>query len=127
LDLWIDLSLEEYSLNNPTPNGANGRSPNGQFAPGNPGGPGNPFAHRVAALRSALMDAITEDDLRAIVAILIAKAREGDAVAIREVLDRTIGKPGPTQNPDRVALDEMEIELALRKAEIGSIFAGVPD
>ena len=76
----------------PSTNGKNGRDKLGRFAQGNAGGPGNPYARRVAELRSALMDAVTEDDLRAVVAKL-KKAKEGDIAAIREVLDRALGKP----------------------------------
>jgi hypothetical protein len=32
---------------------SNGRDERGRFAVGNPGGPGNPFAKRAAALRKA--------------------------------------------------------------------------
>ena len=57
----------------------NGRTPRGQFATGNPGGPGNPYARRTAALRSALLDAVTEADIRA-----IAKAGGGVSIALLE-------------------------------------------
>jgi hypothetical protein len=39
------------------------------------------------------LDAVTADDLRAIVAKLVTMAKGGDLAAIREVLDRTLGKP----------------------------------
>ena len=68
----------------PSPNGDNGRDAGGRFTQGNAGGPGNPLARRVARLRAEL--------LRAIVAALVAKAKQGDTVAAREVLDRAIGK-----------------------------------
>ncbi len=70
----------------------NGRTTRGQFARGNPGGPGNPHAKRVAWLREALLDAVTEDDLRAIAKTLVKKAKGGDLPAIRELLNRVIGK-----------------------------------
>ena len=37
----------------PSPNGANGRRADGQFAKGNPGGDGNPFAKHVMAMAAA--------------------------------------------------------------------------
>ncbi len=41
-------------MNDPSTNGANGRdAATGRFLAGNSGGPGNPYAERVAALRSA--------------------------------------------------------------------------
>jgi hypothetical protein len=43
-------------------------------------------------LRSALLDAVTEDDLRAIARTLVKRAKEGDLAAIRELLNRVIGK-----------------------------------
>jgi len=45
----------------------NGRKSNGQFAEGNKCGIGNPYARRVARLRSALLDAVGEDGLADIV------------------------------------------------------------
>ena len=71
---------------------ANGRTPRGQFAKGNPGGPGNPHAKRVAWLRAALLEAVSKDDLRAIARTLVKKAKGGDLPAIRELLNRVIGK-----------------------------------
>ena len=68
------------------------RSPNGQFGAGNPGGPGNPYARRVAALRTALMDAVTDDDIRAVAKALVKRAKAGEVPAIRELLDRLVGK-----------------------------------
>ena len=76
----------------PTRNGRNGRDAFGRFAKGNAGGPGNPYAAQVGRLRRALLDAVTADDLREIIAALINKAREGDTAAAREVLDRCLGK-----------------------------------
>jgi hypothetical protein len=70
----------------------NGRTLRGQFAKGNPGGPGNPHAKRVAWLRVALLEAVSEDDLRAIAMTLVKKAKGGDLPAIRELLNRVIGK-----------------------------------
>jgi len=77
----------------PSPNGSNGRCSNGQFAKGNHGGPGNPFAQRAAELRSAMFDAVTVDDLKGIVTKLVKLAQAGDVTAAKLILDRTIGKP----------------------------------
>jgi hypothetical protein len=82
----------------PTPS-TNGRTPRGQFAKGNPGGPGNPYARRTAALRSALLDAVTEADIRAIAKALVKRARDGEVPAVRELLDRLLGRPGDVQEP----------------------------
>jgi hypothetical protein len=77
----------------PTTNGGNGRNANGKFAKGNPGGPGNPYNRRVARLRSAAIKAVTPDDISKVIATLLEAAKGGDVAAIRELLDRTIGKP----------------------------------
>jgi hypothetical protein len=63
-----DTGDPAYNAGMPTPS-TNGRTPRGQFAKGNPGGPGNPYARRTAALRSALLDAVTEADIRAVALI----------------------------------------------------------
>lgn len=70
-----------------------GRAANGRFTKGNPGGPGNPLGGKVARLRSALVAAVTEEDIQAIAARLVASAREGDLAATRELLLRTLGRP----------------------------------
>ena len=80
-------------MNVPSTNGSNGRGAGGRFAVGNAGGPGNPHGRRVAQLRAALLDAVTDDDLQAIVAKLVEMAKGGDLRAMKEVLDRTLGKP----------------------------------
>jgi hypothetical protein len=72
----------------------NGRTARGRFAKGNHGGPGNPYARRTAALRSALLDAVTEADIRAIAKALVKRARDGEVPAVRELLDRLLGRPG---------------------------------
>ena len=76
----------------PSRNGVNGRDPAGRFAPGNAGGPGNPHAKQVGALRSAMLRAISEEDMQEIVAKLVALARSGNVPAAKEVLDRCLGK-----------------------------------
>jgi hypothetical protein len=71
----------------------NGRDEHGHFIAGNHAAKGNPFARRVAALRSALLDAVKPEDVRAICAKLIEQARAGDIAAARTVFDRTLGRP----------------------------------
>jgi len=77
---------------NPSTIAPNGRDHRGKFAPGNPGGPGNPHVRKVAKLRRAMLAAVSTDDIKAVVAKLVEKALDGDVVAIRELLDRCIGK-----------------------------------
>ena len=72
----------------------------GRFAQGNPGGPGNPYAKRVADLRAALLDSVTEQDIRAVARALVKRAKEGEIPAIRELLDRLMGKAGDNPPED---------------------------
>ena len=77
----------------PSPNGDNGRDERGRFTAGNSGGPGNPHAAQVGRLRSALLNAVTEDDMRDVVLALVARAKNGDVKAARALFDRVLGKP----------------------------------
>jgi hypothetical protein len=77
----------------PSPNGDNGRDEQGRFTAGNNGGPGNPHAAQVGRLRTALLNAVTEDDMREVVLALVGKAKTGDVVAARVLFDRVLGKP----------------------------------
>ena len=76
-------------MSKPKTNGTNGRKSNGQFAKGNPGGPGNPFARRIARLRATLLDAVGEDGLSEIVQELVSAAKGGDVQAAKLVLSYT--------------------------------------
>ena len=100
----------------PSANGDNGRNAQGRFTEGNPGGPGNPFARQVAALRRMILDAVTEDDLKAVVAALVERAKAGDIAAARELLTRLVGKPAVGINPDRLDVDEELLERELHQA-----------
>jgi hypothetical protein len=93
----------------PSTNGDNGRDASGRFAKGNPGGPGNPFGRLMARLRSAFCRGLTEDDVEAIAAALIAKARDGNVAAAKVVLSYGIGKPTEAVNPDTLDLAEWDI------------------
>lgn len=79
----------------PSPNGPprGERDAGGRFVRGNAGGPGNPHAKHVGALRAALLEAVTPEDFKAIAAALVSAAKRGEAWAVRELFDRTLGKP----------------------------------
>src|SRR6266404_5256727 len=85
----------------------NGHEANGRFARGNPGGPGNPFARQVAALRKVIINRLTEEDLLAITEALLARAKEGSVAAAKLLLAYAIGKPASAPDPDR--LDGQEL------------------
>ncbi len=74
----------------PSPNGRDAR---GRFGRGNTGGPGNPYAASVARLRTALIEAVTPEDVAAIARALVAQAKAGDVAAVRELMNRLMGPP----------------------------------
>jgi hypothetical protein len=71
-----------------------GRDIAGRFTKGNAAAAGhrNPNARRVQLFYNALINAVSVNDIEFVVRKLIKKARSGDLAAIRELLDRTIGK-----------------------------------
>jgi hypothetical protein len=83
-----------WSMEAPSPNGVNGRDAQGRFLPGNPGGPGNPFARRSASLRRAFLEAVSDADLQAIARTLVERAKGGDLAAMKLVFLWVLGKPG---------------------------------
>jgi len=85
-----------------------GRDKQGRFAAGNEGGPGNPFARKVAALRKAFVNAVSEKDLADIARMLALKASHGDVAAARLVLSYVIGKPTAPRDPDRMDVEELQ-------------------
>ena len=109
----------------PTPNGSNGgRDPAGRFAPGNRGGPGNPYARQVAALRSALLASVTAEDMRQLGRALLDQARAGDAAAARVLLAYLLGRPGEAPDPERLGEQEDELtipELLAERARLHAI------
>ena len=96
--------------NNPSPNGSNGRNAKGRFTRGNPGGTGNPHARKVGQLRSAMLGAVTQADMRAVVVKLVELAKGGNVQAARELIDRCIGRP---IEADLIArIDELELLMS---------------
>ena len=78
----------------PKANGDNGgRGEDGRFQKGNPGGPGNPYARRVALLRNSIFEAVQPDDIEEIIKAQIAQAKQGDTVAAKFILERVLGRP----------------------------------
>src|SRR5262245_47028502 len=103
-----------------------GRDVNGRFRPANKGGPGNPFARKVAALRKALLDSVSEQDLKDMVLLLKLKALRGDVPAIRLLLQYCVGKPEPVKDPDRMDVDEWQRlqEMRVSKEEYNETALG---
>ena len=86
----------------PSPNRSNGRDRNGRFAKGNSGGPGNPLAKHTGRLRSALINAVTEQDMHEVVQQLISVAKKGDTAAAKLLFDRCLGRPTEADLLDRI-------------------------
>jgi hypothetical protein len=89
-----------------------GRAVDGKFAPGNKFGPGNPFARKCAAFRAALMEAVTEQDIKDIAVKLRDDAKTGDKAAVKLLFQYVIGKPQPAIDPDTLDLQEMRGYMA---------------
>jgi hypothetical protein len=90
----------------PSPNGDNGRDSKGRFTRGNRGGPGNPFARKVADLRNSLLAEVTVEDIQKLVRMLLEKARGGDVSAAKLLLAYTIGRPAAAVDPDTLEIEE---------------------
>src|SRR5262245_26088041 len=93
----------------PSGTAANGRGPGGRFAAGNKAACGNPFARRMARLRSALLDAVTEGDIRELGRSLLQQAKGGDVAAAKVLLAYLVGKPAEPNDPDRLDREELEL------------------
>ena len=74
------------------------RNSQGQFAPGNQGGPGRPRG-RASALRRAAEEAVSPEHIGAITRRAVRMALEGNLAAMKFVFDRTCGKAveGPSE------------------------------
>src|SRR5260370_14701126 len=101
------------------PGGDNGRDARGRFTSGNPGGPGNPFARRVAELRKVLLETVTDEELRIVAGQLMVKAKMGDLAATKLLFQYVLGKPAATADPD--SLDAQEVELFRRAPVHGEV------
>jgi hypothetical protein len=82
------------------------RDANGRFAPGNEGGPGNPFARHVAKLRAALVNSVTEADMQQIADDLRIQAKLGNVEALKLLFQYVLGKPPQPVNPDTLDIEE---------------------
>jgi hypothetical protein len=93
----------------PVPRPAGGRDAGGRFARGNLGGPGNPFARRVAALRQALLRAVTDHDMQDLAGRLLESARAGDVAAMKLLFGYVLGRPAEVVDPDTLDLKEWQL------------------
>ena len=67
------------------------------------------------------------EDLQAIVKGLIDAARQGDVAAARLVLAYSLGKPGPTVDPDAIDLNEWQLwqQMGADSKAMASLFGGM--
>jgi hypothetical protein len=84
------------------------RDESGRFMKSNRGGPGNPFARKTAALRAALLNIVSEQDIMEIACRLVMDAKNGDKAATKLLFQYVIGKPQPAVNPDTLDVDEFK-------------------
>jgi len=68
------------------------RDANGRFLKGWAGGPGRPAGCQQIAWREAVAAAVTIRDIEEIVIVLMGQAKKGEPWAVKEFLDRVIGK-----------------------------------
>src|SRR5436190_1251087 len=102
-----------------------GRESNGQFAPGNGIGPGNPFGRRVAQLRQAALNVVSDKDVEEVFASVLALAKAGNLQAAKLILSYTLGKPAPVENPD--TMDHQELEQAHEGTQLAGAAIGTAE
>jgi hypothetical protein len=89
---------------------AEGRdSASGRFTAGNHFGKGNPHARRMAALRTAFLEAATPERLKELGEKLLAAALAGDWQAAKLLLPFALGRPADAVNPDTLDVDEWRL------------------
>lgn len=120
---------EMNAVNIPTgSDSTSGRGADGKFTKGNKGGPGNPYNRQVAAIRRALLNAVTPEEIHYLARSLIDRALEGNLAAAKLLLSYLIGKPGPAVDPD--TLDQQEWQLheqaAVPVAQLNELLNQVP-
>ncbi len=84
-------AAEKRDLERKTPS-ANGHDSKGRWLAGNAGGPGNPQAKNLAAWRATFAAAVTPNDMRDVALELVKEAKAGKPWAVKELLDRTLGR-----------------------------------
>jgi hypothetical protein len=112
----------------PSTNGRNGRDTKGRFARGNKGGPGNPFARRVASFRAAVCQEATADDFRELARLLVMMAKGGDLAAMKLLFTYTVGRPGDTVDPDTLDWQEWQMyqQTAATPEALSAVLKSVP-
>ncbi len=79
----------------PSANGQSDRDNSGKFVGGNKASVGNKKGtdRKSKELKKALLDAVTEKDIKEIAKAILKKAKKGDTPSIKELFDRLWGRP----------------------------------
>lgn len=120
---------EMNAVNIPTDSDGNsGRGADGKFTKGNKGGPGNPYNRQVAAIRRALLNAVTPEEIHYLARSLIDRALEGNLAAAKLLLSYLIGKPAPAVDPDTLNQQEWQLheQAAVPVAQLNELLNQVP-
>lgn len=112
---------ETVSNGNPIgPSSGDGRGPNGRFAKGNAGGPGNPNLATLNRHRHAMLKGVNGRDIRRAMQTMIKimddpEAKDSDRLqAAKLLLDRVLGTPAQADVEERIS--RLEQLLAERNA-----------
>jgi hypothetical protein len=93
------------------------RDRQGRFAKCNPGGPGNPFYRRQSQLKRVLLACVSEEDMQAVMQVLMGLAKSGDLAAIKLFLQYTVGKPSKEVDPDKEEMHEWQLQQQTPRLE----------
>lgn len=109
----------------PLATGTNGdRDEAGRFVPGNKAATGTRQS-RVQQFRAKVHQLVTDDDLEVIIGRLVEQAKQGEAWAIRELLDRLIGRPAPApaepdeSQPGYLTMQVYEVKIPEARERVG--------
>ena len=84
------------------------RQPDGTFGPGNMAGAAQNYTHNIwrAKMHQKFRDCATEEEFAEVTQAIFKKAKKGDVHAIKEVLERCLGKEGAkidiTSNDEKI-------------------------
>jgi hypothetical protein len=101
------------------------RNVKGQYLPGNPGGPGNPYVRELARWRMEIRRLTPRPMFELAVAKLQAKAIAGHYPSLRLFLQYMAGDPDRSVDVERLDLHELVLAVKRRRAEKAAHEAGV--
>ena len=96
----------------PSTTASNGRNASGTFAPGNKFSQGFPHASKIAKLRSALLGAVTPEDVAEVIQALLKRAKRGEVSAATLLFTRLLGNPVEADLLERI--ENLEQRLSQR-------------